>query len=328
MSDSPGRISLWMVDVFAAIADERSISAAARRLGASASAVSQQLSNLETILAVRLVDRSARPLSLTPAGQIFHRRARNILDEAALARAELAGRDLSHLARFRLGMIEDFDADVTPRLLTEMAGDLRACRFLLETGASHRLFEQLEDRALDLIVAADMDATADWIEVHPVMQEPFVAAVPSGFAGGAEMTLDVLQDLPLIQYTQRHHMGRQIMGHLARHNVTLAHRFEIDSYHAILSLVAQGAGWAILTPLGFLRAHRFGAQVRICPLPMAPLSRRIALNARRGVLGGVPGETARRLRKIVNDMIVTPAVAEHPWLAPDLAVLPEDTQVP
>ena len=50
MSDSPGRISLWMVDVFAAIADERSISAAARRLGASVSAVSQQLTNLESIL--------------------------------------------------------------------------------------------------------------------------------------------------------------------------------------------------------------------------------------------------------------------------------------
>ncbi|MCA8884894.1 MAG: LysR family transcriptional regulator [Rhodobacteraceae bacterium] len=328
MSDSPGRISLWMVDVFAAIADERSISAAARRLGASVSAVSQQLTNLESILAVRLVDRSARPLSLTPAGMIFLRRASNILDEAALARAELAGGDLSQMARFRLGMIEDFDADVTPRLLTEMADALSACRFLLETGPSHRLFQLLEDRALDLIVAADMDAATDWMEVHPLMTEPFVAALPAGYGGSGPVGLSDLTDLPLIQYTQRHHMGRQIAAHLARHNLALAHRFEMDSYHAILSLVAQGTGWAILTPLGFLRAHRFAAQVRICPLPLAPLSRRIDLYARRGVLAQVPGETAARLRNIVDQMIVAPAVADHPWLAADLRVLRPERQVP
>ncbi|MEL6517018.1 MAG: LysR family transcriptional regulator, partial [Pseudomonadota bacterium] len=66
MVDAPGRITLWGVEVFAAAAEERSISAAARRLGASPSAISQQLSNLETALGTQLVDRSARPLALTP----------------------------------------------------------------------------------------------------------------------------------------------------------------------------------------------------------------------------------------------------------------------
>ncbi|MEV8466494.1 LysR family transcriptional regulator [Fluviibacterium sp. DFM31] len=319
MADSPGRISLWMVEVFAAIAEERSISSAARRLEASPSAVSQQLSNLEAGLSTRLVDRSARPLTLTPEGHIFLRRARNILDEADLARAELARRDMANLARFRLGMIEDFDADVTPRLLTEMAEDLRACRFLLETGASHRLFTQLDERALDVIVAADTSVAADWMEVHPLLAEPFVAALPKG--GAEPVVLADLRELPFVQYTQRHHMGRQIAAHLSRQNVSLLHRFEMDSYHAILAMVAQGAGWTILTPLGFLRAHRFFDDVRICPLPMEPLSRRISLHARREVMGRVPAQTAARLRAILQDMIVAPSVRQMPWLAGQLKVL-------
>ncbi len=77
-------------------------------------------------------------------------------------------------------MIEDFDADVTPRLLSDMADNFKGCQFLLETGASHRLFDLLDSRALDVIVAADMGATADWMEVHPLISEPFVAAVPKG----------------------------------------------------------------------------------------------------------------------------------------------------
>ena len=54
-----------------------------------------------------------------------------------------------------------------------------------------------------------------------------------------------IEDLPLIQYTARHLMGRQIAGHLRRQGVRLGHRFELDSYAAILAMVAGGEGWTI-----------------------------------------------------------------------------------
>ncbi|WP_172331315.1 LysR family transcriptional regulator [Mangrovicoccus sp. HB161399] len=312
MGEPAGRITLWAVEVFAAIAEEGSISGAARRLEASPSAVSQQLANLESSLATQLVDRAARPFRLTPAGAIFRRRALNILGEAALARAELATRDLSHLSNLRLGMIEDFDADVTPRFLSELAGELGSCRFLLETGASHALTAQLSARSLDMIVAAEMGGTEPWMEVHPLLDEPFVAVTPAG----READPAKLADLPFIHYTQRHHMGRAIAAHLARHNLQLEHRFELDSYHAIMALVSEGAGWTIATPLGVLRAHRFLDRVSMSPLPVPPLSRSIALTARRGLLGEVPGRTAHRLRRIIGSLVIAPAVARDPWLAP------------
>jgi len=318
MADTQGRLTLWGIEVFLAAAEELSISAAARRLGASPSAVSQQLTNLEAALGTALMNRNERPMSLTPAGALFQRRGQSILNEAARARAELALQDPSVLTQLRLGMIEDFDSDVTPRLLRDMAGELTGCQFLLETGASHRLVDRLDARALDVIVAADMGAEADWMEVHPVMTEPFVAAVPKGALKRDEDRLAALRALPLIQYTERHHMGRMISAHLARQNLTLAHRYELDSYHAIMAMVAAGAGWTILTPLGFMHAHRFRDQAEVIPLPFAPLNRTISLTARRGVLQGIPAQMAERLRPLVAELVVRPSLARMPWLGDTL----------
>jgi len=320
MATGSGKITLWGVEVFVATAEEASISAAARRLETSAATVSQQLTNLEGAIGTTLMNRSARPVTLTPAGEMFLRRANTILNEAEQARAELAMADLSRLTRLRLGMIEDFDADVTPALLSQMGAELKNCQFLLETGASHRLFDLLEARGLDMIVASDLGSSGPWMEVHPLMEEPFVAALPKGALGTGD-PLRRLRRLPLVQYTTRHHMGRMIAAHLARQNLTVTYRFELDSYHAIMAMVAAGAGWTILTPLGWLRAGRFRDEVDIVPLPFAPLSRTISLTARRDVLGAMPQEMSDRLRGLLTEMIVTPARARLPWLGETLRVL-------
>lgn len=315
MPEPEGRVTLWGVEVFLAVGEEGSITAAARRLGVSPSAISQQLAGLEAALGAPLLDRGARPMRTTPAGTMFRRHARTIIDAAAEAKAELAMADLSGLTTLRLGMIEDFDADVTPHLLAHLSQNLRGCRFLLETGASHRLLDQLEARALDVVVAADFGtetAGDDWREVHALMIEPFVAVTPRGARSA---------DLPLIQYTARHLMGRQIAAHLASEGLRPAYRFELDSYHAILAMVAAGSGWTILTPLALRSALRFHSQLDVGPLPMAPLSRRLSLSARSGVLREMPGQIAASLRGLIQTDIVAPALTDWPWLGNSLRVL-------
>jgi DNA-binding transcriptional LysR family regulator len=95
----------------------------------------------------------------------------------------------------------------------------------------------------------------------------------------------------------------------------------LDSYHAIMAMVAAGAGWTILTPLGFLRAQRFRDMADVLPLPFAPLSRTISLTARRGVLKDIPAQTAVQLRGLLQEMIVAPGVARLPWLEETLTLL-------
>jgi DNA-binding transcriptional LysR family regulator len=308
MPEAQTRVTLWGIEVFLAVAEEGTISAAARRLGVSAPAISQQLAALETTLGALLVDRAARPFVLTPAGGVFRRHAQLILNTEAEARADLARADLTRLTTLRLGLIEDFDANVTPALLSGLAETLPDCRFLLETGASHRLIDQLDARALDLVVAAELGSAghdAGWREVHPVVTEPFVMVRPLGAA-----------KVPLVLYSARHLMGRQIAGYLARTNQRYPVRFELDSYHAILALVAQGAGWTILTPLALHHAARFLDAVDVQPLAGEALSRSITVSARASVLGGLAGSVAGQLRGLVAAQLIAPSVARWPWLAP------------
>lgn len=319
--DTPGRMTLWGIEIFVAAVEEGSISGAARRVDASPSTVSQQISNLEAALGAQLVDRGTRPLVPTPAGRVFLRRAHGILNEAALARSELASADLSALTRVRLGVIEDFDADLTPALLLDLAGSMTGCQFLLETGYSIHLAEALGARRLDMVIAADLARPEPWMDIHPLLAEPFAVAVPRGRVDGGAPLMPQLGGLDYIRYSTRQIMGQQIEAHLARQGVAMPHRFELDSYHAILALVAGGQGWTITTPLGYMHARRFHDRIDLLPLPFAPLSRSISLVARRGTLGDMPAGIAARCRRLLADEVVAGAVARVPWLAPSLRVL-------
>jgi len=210
---------------------------------------------------------------------------------------------------------------VTPQLLSHMAEELQGCQFLLETGATHTLYDQLDAHALDMIVAAEFGAEADWAEVHPIMREGFAVAAPRGMIDTSGDILRQLKKEPLIQYTQRQYMGRLISQHLARQNLTLPYRFELDSYHAILALVGQGAGWTILTPLALMRARRFADQLDVFELPFEPLSRVISLTARKDMFQALPGQVADTLRQIIKRSIVRPAIARHPFLKDLLSVI-------
>ncbi len=91
---------------FIRVVESRSFTAAAERLSLSKSVVSRRLTELENRLGTRLLNRTTRSLSLTPAGQTYFERARAILadvEEAEQAVAEL-GRDPRGLLRVNAPM--------------------------------------------------------------------------------------------------------------------------------------------------------------------------------------------------------------------------------
>ncbi len=76
--------------IFANVVEEGSLSGASRRLGMTASAVSQHLRSLEKELGVKLLHRSTRNLALTEAGQAFYPGCEAMLAEARRAELRLA----------------------------------------------------------------------------------------------------------------------------------------------------------------------------------------------------------------------------------------------
>src|SRR4051794_28340650 len=96
-------IDLRRLDVFRAVAEHRSFSAAAAALNYTQSSVSQHVTNLERQLGVSLLDRSARPVAVTDAGELVLRHAEDLLGRAATIERDLAGLAQGESGLLRLG---------------------------------------------------------------------------------------------------------------------------------------------------------------------------------------------------------------------------------
>jgi DNA-binding transcriptional LysR family regulator len=69
------------INAFIAVADQRSFTQAARRLGVSSAQVSKLVARLENRLGARLLNRTTRDVSLTDTGRAFLERARQVLED-------------------------------------------------------------------------------------------------------------------------------------------------------------------------------------------------------------------------------------------------------
>ena len=73
-------------------------------LDLSKTAVSRLVGDLETRLGTRLLQRTTRKLSLTPEGEVFHERCRQLLDGVAEAEAELSAHTGEAIGQLRLNV--------------------------------------------------------------------------------------------------------------------------------------------------------------------------------------------------------------------------------
>ena len=95
-------MTLEQLRIFVAIAERQHVTATARALNLTQSAVSNALAALEERHAIRLFDRIGRGIVLNENGRLFLGEARAVIARAALAEAVLA--DLGSLRRGRLGI--------------------------------------------------------------------------------------------------------------------------------------------------------------------------------------------------------------------------------
>ncbi|NKX45470.1 LysR family transcriptional regulator [Roseicyclus persicicus] len=318
-------VTLKGLEVFETLAATGSVAATADRLGMSAPAVSQQLRNLSQALGAELVDHSRRPMVLTPAGRLFLGRAKAALQALRAGQRGLSMLDLAELSALSMGVIEDFENEVTPHLATDLAEAMTQCAFRLVTGASHALHAQIGRRELDIAICAAGSPDPAGTLTHPLIDDPYILAVPTGtdVSGG----LAALARLTFLRRDPDQVMGQQIERYLAGAGLALPNRFEMDSNQSISALVAGGTGWTITTPLSLIRAGRFAGGIDAHPLPGAPISRRIVLYATDDWTGPIPARIADRARDLIEDHFAAPGRARMPWLGDSFRVR-RDTVAP
>lgn len=312
-------LTLRGLEVFESLAHTGSVAATASELGLSAPAVSQQMKNLSHALGVELVDHSRRPMTLTPAGRLFLERAETALNLLRAGHRDLTSLDLTGLSALSLGVIEDFENEVTPTLAARLAEAMSQCAFRLQTGPSHLLAARLADRDLDIAICAMPGADPSNMAPHPLVRDPYILAVPRGTR--VDDGLDALSGLSFLRRDMDQVMGQQIEAYLGRAGLNPPQRFEIDSNQSISALVASGNGWTITTPLSMLRAGRFAGGIDVHPLPGDPIARNIVLYASGDWTGPIPDQIATLARELIETHFIEPGLERMAWLGESFALL-------
>ncbi|RKF15440.1 LysR family transcriptional regulator [Roseovarius spongiae] len=308
-------LSLKWLEVFELAAQRGSVQAVAEETGLSVSTVSHHIRALESALGVALLDHSRRPMVVTAAGAAFLRDVDAGLRLIRRAETQARAGPLPETRALSLALIEDFDSEIAPELARMLAEGMPRCVFRHLTRPSHEILQLLRNRDIDLGVATRPQFEPPELGEYPLLRDPFVLAAPAGSGDGAEAHLAGETGLPLLRYTGRQIIGAQIEAHLRRLRIDLPNRFEFESNQSIMGLVAAGGGWAITTPLNFMRARRFHRDIALMPFPGKGFARTVSLFAPEDHAGAAADTVTGALRQLIQARAIDPAVERMPWLA-------------
>lgn len=133
-----------------AVADTNSFTRAAERCLVVQSALSHQVARLERELGAKLFERTSRRVQLTPAGAAFLPYARQCLDTAERAAAEVATAVGEVRGRLAVGLIPTVAAVDVPGALREFHVSYPHVRISLRVGASEKLVDQVKQGEIDV----------------------------------------------------------------------------------------------------------------------------------------------------------------------------------
>lgn len=306
---------LRALDVFAAVAEQRSLTAAAATLGITQSAVSQLLKQLEGELGHELVDRAVRPVNLTAAGVALRARAVQLLADAAEARAAVRDVARGALPHLRIAVISSLAGTLIPPLVSALCDRLDVRRVSVWRGLATTDENALIGRDVDMLVTSDPLYNIDGLDRFELFNEPYlVATPPGGMPGEAGRSLAALgRRLPFIRYTRRTQIGWAIEGHLKRLKLDLSDRFEFDSAEDVIAMVAAGRGWAITAPSHVVQGLRAGDALDTAPLPGPGMRRGVNLVVRSGELGRLPGEVRVLCAEVLRRDFTPQLARVLPW---------------
>jgi DNA-binding transcriptional LysR family regulator len=270
-------VELRHLRYFVAVAEEHSFTRAASRLGIAQPPLSQQIAKLERELGVRLLERGARGVRVTPAGAALLTEARLLL-----ARAEEAIRIVRNVGHgqsgaVRIGSVASGFSGVLLELLPAFRAAYPAVLPLVYEMEAVPQLEALTHGTLDIAFLRVTDPYPG-VTLCPLVAEPLVAALPERhpLAARDRVPLAELAAEPFVAFPRA-------AAPEAFDAITAACRaaaftpdvvYEASNDHSLVALVATGLGVS-LVPLSTSNLHMPGATYR----PIEPAATAAVMSA-------------------------------------------------
>jgi len=241
-------VTLRQLRTFKAVADLKSFSLAAGKLGLSQPSVSYQVKELEEAVGLPLLDRLGKRVQLTEAGTVLYsyaRRTLDVLDEAALALEEMRG---IKRGRLRVGASTTVGIYLLPAALGAFKKLHPGLVISLEIGTRIQVQEQVLRNELDLAVVGPAMKDPE-LTSAPFMSDELVVLAPAGHPLAAKRGLG-LKDLAGEPFVMREPASgsRWSLEKAARKaGAKLKVAMELGSNGAIKHAVESGLGLAVIS---------------------------------------------------------------------------------
>jgi len=283
---------LDLIRSFVAVADLGSISAAARRVGRSQSAVSLQMDRLAEMLGFAVLERKGRGVVPTPRGGAFLDDARRLLDlNDQVLTQHVHG---SFAQPLRLGFVQDVGEAAMQRILARVAAAFPQAPITVRVCATAAMLEKLMVEELDLAVGfryeTDLPATL-------LLREPLV------WIASRQLRLDRDAPVPLVLFENPCICRSAAIAALTAAGRAFRVAFTSPSLPGLMAAVGAGIGITVRAP----RALRHDLAV-VNDLATA------ALPDMEFVLYGRPGARTEAIAK-VEEIIGEEVRREHPLYA-------------
>jgi molybdate transport repressor ModE-like protein len=279
-SYDPAMLDVRRLAVFQQVARLGSLSAAARALGYTQPAVAHQIAKLEAELGAPLIDRSARGVRLTEAGEALAAHGDELLAHLRRAEEEVAVVTGRRRRRVRIAAFPSAIATLVADALALLAGDHPDLAIGFAEQEPPEATAALARGDVEIAVVfeypgapAAPDAAVERIEL---LTDPVLAVLPSGHAAAAEaaVALADLADEPWIAGCER--CRQHLVDACRRQAFEPLIRFATDDYVSVQRLVASGVGVSVLPALSLQASRRPDVSVQ----PLRPPHQRAVLALR------------------------------------------------
>lgn len=250
------------MDVFNRVARLESFSSAAQELGMSKTTVSRHVSDLETALGVRLINRTTRRMSLTEAGHAYFARSAAIITDV-----EELQNSVRHLHRQPTGVLRVTSA-VTfghSSLAPVMGGFLAQYPDIsVQLDLTNRFVDIVEE-GFDLAIRVGNLQSSNLISRPLVQAKRYACAAPAYIERWGEPVKpsDLASHACVVFLAQ----GSEARWHFAssdgEHSVTVSDRLRVNSMEAAAQAVRDGVGIGVLPDYAVHRMLASGVVQRV-----------------------------------------------------------------
>ena len=253
-------MDLKQLEYFVRVAELGSFTRAAQVLGVAQPALSRQVRLLEVELRQNLLTRNGRGATPTEAGQVLLEHGRGILHQVERAREEL-GRVRSGLSgRVAMGLPPSVARVLAVPLTRAFRERLPDAQLSISEGLSTAMQENLLNGRLDIAVLYNPSPMAG-IELRPLLTEELllVQPRPPGLPEDPPppaLPLREIAAMPLVIPSRPNAIRMHVEAEMAAIGCRPQIALEIDGVSAILDLVADGAGVALLSRNAVMRSVR------------------------------------------------------------------------